>query len=124
MGIGINVNGAAEDFPEEIAEIATSLYQICGKKISRAKLCAVLIQKLDQMCLDFPEKKADYLAAYRARCAVLGKTVTLEREEGRLTGRAETVDENFRLTVRLPDGTTETLGSGEVSVKGFYGSGE
>lgn len=122
MGIGINVNGGAEDFPDEIAEIATSLCQICGKKISRAKLCAALIQKLDRMRLDFPEKEANYLAAYRARCAVLGKTVTIEKPDGVCVGTAEGIDEDFRLVIRLQDGTTETLNSGEVSVKGFYGS--
>ena len=121
MGIGINVSGTAAEFPPEIAEIATSLQEICGKTVSRAKLCAAVIEKLDKMCLDFPGKKEQYLAAYRQRCAVLGKTVTIEKPDGTVFGTAQAVDEQFRLSVRLPDGTVQTVSSGEVSVKGFYG---
>ena len=120
MGIGINVNETEKEFPDEIAGIAASLRMICGKTVSRAKLCAALIKSLDRMCLDFPEKKERYLAAYRERCAILGKTVTIEKPDGTLRGKSEAIDDNFRLVVRSGDGTRTTLNSGEVSVKGFY----
>ena len=121
MGIGINVNETAEDFPRDLADIATSIREICGEKISRAKLCAALIAHLDDMRRAFPAEKDRYLTAYRDRCAILGKTVTVEKPDGVFSGTAEAIDENFRLTVRWEDGTVETLNSGEVSVKGFYG---
>ena len=120
MGIGINVNGTKKDFSPEVADIATSLREICGEKISRARLCAALIKRLDRMCLDFPEKKERYLAAYRERCAILGKTVTFVKPDGAFRGTAEKIDEGFRLAVCMENGTLETLHSGEVSVKGFY----
>ena len=64
----------------------------------------------------------DYLAEYRARCVNLGKTVQLIRPDGsRDTVTAETVDDEFSLVVRYPDGRQETVRSGEVSVRGMYG---
>ena len=51
-GIGINVNQTIEDFPEELREIAGSLATTTGKKFSRSKLAAALLQKLNgtQVC--------------------------------------------------------------------------
>ena len=51
-GIGINVNQTIEDFPEELREIAGSLATMTGKKFSRSKLAAALLQKLNgtQVC--------------------------------------------------------------------------
>ena len=42
----------------------------------------------------------------------------------RRSGRALAVDEDFGLTVEFPDGTEETVRSGEVSVRGLYGYAE
>ena len=73
----------------------------------------------DALCRD---DTADYLAEYRARCVNLGKTVQLIRPDGsRDTVTAETVDEEFSLVVRYPDGRQETVRTGEVSVRGMYG---
>ena len=49
IGIGINVNEQAEDFPEEVRHIATSLAMETGKTHSRAALAAALIRELDSM---------------------------------------------------------------------------
>ena len=48
LGIGINVSQTAEDFTPEVAEIAASLQQIAGRKVSRPQLAAALIEELDQ----------------------------------------------------------------------------
>src|SRR5436189_152352 len=51
-GLGMNVNQTLEDFPEELREIAGSLATTTGKKFSRSKLAAALLQKLNgtQVC--------------------------------------------------------------------------
>jgi BirA family biotin operon repressor/biotin-[acetyl-CoA-carboxylase] ligase len=45
-GIGINVNQALDDFPEELRETAGSLAMATGKKLSRPKLAIALLQRL------------------------------------------------------------------------------
>jgi BirA family biotin operon repressor/biotin-[acetyl-CoA-carboxylase] ligase len=46
-GIGINVNQALEDFPEELRGTAGSLAMATGEKISREKLAIALLQRLN-----------------------------------------------------------------------------
>jgi BirA family biotin operon repressor/biotin-[acetyl-CoA-carboxylase] ligase len=45
-GIGINVNQALDDFPDELRETAGSLAMATGKKLSRPKLAIALLQRL------------------------------------------------------------------------------
>ncbi len=46
-GIGINVNQAVEDFPEELRGTAGSLAMATGRKIDRSKLAIALLKNLD-----------------------------------------------------------------------------
>ncbi len=121
VGIGVNVRETAEDFPPEIGHIATSLLMETGRKISRARLAAEMILRLDQLRADWAERRASYLAPYRAACVNLGRAVRFSQNGVSYTGVAEDVDSDFSLVIRLQDGTVMTLKSGEVSVRGLYG---
>ncbi len=121
VGIGINVNHTAEDFPEEIREIATSLRFETGKEQNRAKLCALLTEKLDKLVKDFPRDKEYYLSEYRKSCAILGKKIRIIKNGEERTGTAVDIDDNFGLEVEFDDGKKGTVTGGEVSVRGFYG---
>lgn len=121
IGIGINVNQKGEDFPEEIRKIATSLSLETGKVQNRAKLCALLTEKLDKLVKDFPTDKEYYLSEYRKSCAILGKKIRIIKNGEQRTGTAADIDDNFGLEVEFDDGKKETVTGGEVSVRGFYG---
>lgn len=45
-GVGINVNQTIDDFPQELRATAGSLAMVVGRKISRARLAVVLLQRL------------------------------------------------------------------------------
>jgi BirA family biotin operon repressor/biotin-[acetyl-CoA-carboxylase] ligase len=47
-GIGINVNQARDDFPEELRDTARSLAMVVGKKLSRKDLGIALLRTLDR----------------------------------------------------------------------------
>lgn len=47
IGIGINVNIAAADFPLHLAHEMTSLFQVTGRRADRSDLCRRLIERLD-----------------------------------------------------------------------------
>ena len=121
VGIGVNVREAEEDFPPEIRHIATSLRMETGREIGRARLAAEMILRLDKLRADWPEKRSDYLAPYRAACASIGREIRFTQNGAERTGVAEDVDEAFGLVTRLSDGSRVTLKSGEVSVRGLYG---
>lgn len=121
IGIGINISQTAEDFGAELAPIATSLELAMGRPVRRAELAAAVIRHLDRMMLDFPAKRAEYLARYRDACVTTGHEVRLiQRGESR-TAFAENIDESFALVVRHEDGTRETITAGDVSVRGLLG---
>ena len=53
-GIGINVNHAPEDFPEEIRSRATSLAMTMNRQVNREKLAITLLRDLDRTyCASF-----------------------------------------------------------------------
>lgn len=75
VGVGLNVNVA--DFPEEIADTATSLLRETGQEMDRIFLLEQLAQSIQSHASraerDFPE----LLEQLRERCALGGKRVSL-----------------------------------------------
>jgi BirA family biotin operon repressor/biotin-[acetyl-CoA-carboxylase] ligase len=47
-GIGINVNQAVDDFPEELRVTAGSLAMVTGRKIDRGQLAIALLRNLEK----------------------------------------------------------------------------
>ena len=121
MGIGINVNHDTEDFPEEIRNIATSLKLISGKNMDKNALVLKLKEKIDKLCMDFPNAKEYYLSEYKKSCAVLNKRIRIIKNDTERLGTALDIDEDFGLVVSFDDGKKETVRDGDVSVRGFYG---
>ena len=116
LGMGINVGQTARDFGE-LAEIATSLAQCQDKPPRRAELAAALLDELDALTAAFPAGKAEYLAEYRRRCVTVNKPVRLISPRGERDAFALSVEDDFSLKVRLPDGSEENISSGEVSIR-------
>ena len=78
LGIGINVGQGPEDFSPEVREMATSLFQVLGRPVSRPRLAAALLEELDRAYAALlAGDLSAYRAAYRRRCVNLGKTVQL-----------------------------------------------
>ena len=121
VGIGINCLQQESDFPEEIRSIAGSLASVSGKEIDRAKLAAAMMDALYRMDALLLTEKNDVLNRYRRDCITLGKDISLVRGDEILHGTALDVDSDGALIVRFPDGHTEAVNSGEVSVRGMYG---
>ena len=121
-GIGLNVNEVTADFPKNIQKIAGSLVMGVGKPVQRGPLVAEIVNSLDRMYAAWLTGKGDYLERYRAACITLGKEVQILRtgQEPRVAF-AEDIDDHFGLIVRYPDGSRETVTSGEVTVRGLLG---
>lgn len=120
-GMGANVYETAEDFVSAgLSDIATSL-AIEGRETDRCILASALLNALDRMTREFPREKARWLAQYRKDCLTPGHEVKLMGPDGERLAKALTVDDDFRLVVEHPDGSTETVNSGEASVRGIAG---
>lgn len=121
IGIGINCAQQPEDFPVELRDMAASLSMIRGKPVSRACLAAAMLEALYRMEGSLLPGKSQMLATYRRDCVTLGQEVSLVRGDEIRHATALDIDSDGALLVRLPDGSIETVNSGEVSVRGMYG---
>lgn len=119
IGIGINVNGSEGDFTGELAAKATALSM--GRPLSRARICAALIEELDRLAAAFPTAEEGYLAEYRAANVTVGARVTVRCPTGDYEALAVGISDDFSLLVREENGKEHTVFTGEVAVHGLYG---
>ena len=119
VGFGINCKQRREDFPPELREMAVSLSMY--RPTEREPLiCAALrhLQAAGEACAADP---TPWMDSYRAHCLTLGRDVQILQNDTVRPGHVLTMDNDGALQIRLEDGTTERIFSGEVSVRGLYG---
>lgn len=121
VGIGINCLQGMEDFPPEIADLATSLSLSAGQQIAPVMLAAAMVEALWKMDAALLSEKAQLMTTYKENCITLGKEIQVIRQDGIRLGKALDLDSDGGLLVQYEDGSTETVSSGEVSVRGMYG---
>ena len=114
VGMGVNMNQPLDTFQAQgLGDIATSL-ALEGWPVEPNHLAVCLLEALDQLVRDFPQKRADYLERYRAHCVTLGRRVSFDGEGTLQTGTVTGVDEAFALVVAGDDGTEHVVSSGTV----------
>lgn len=118
IGIGINCCQKSRDFPEEIRHMACSL-NIKWSEVDR--LAAALVQSLYRLDSALLNEKESILEEFTKRCITIGSQISVVRGEDVGHGRAIGVDSDAGLIVSFADGTTGTVTSGEVSIRGMYG---
>ena len=121
IGIGINCCQRLEDFSPELQEFAGSLSMYSPAPVDRSLVAASILQSLEKMTRELLSDKEEMLTQYRRDCITIGKDISLCRGDEVRHGRAIDVDSQGALMVIFPDGHTETVNSGEVSVRGMYG---
>ena len=112
--IGIGVNVRRRDYPEELSLIATDIESELGVKLSIPRLAAALVRNLSQFG---STPAAEYMEEYRRRSCVIGKRVTVIGADGSYEAEAIAITDDGELRVRLDDGSTKDLFTGEVSIK-------
>ena len=123
IGIGINVNMDADDFPEDIRDKATSISLVRGEPAKRAVIIKELTDELDLLKTGFPSAKEEYLECYRSHCPIIGRKINVYKIIGKdpRAATAISIADDFSLTVEYEDGTRENLRSGEVTIRGMNG---
>lgn len=75
LGIGINVNTRAKQFPGELRRPAASLRMLAGKNFSRAVLLENLLQRIERYRKIWRESPRSLVAEFADNCVTLGKRV-------------------------------------------------
>lgn len=121
VGIGINCRQSQADFPFDLQHMAVSASMVAQKSVSPAVMAAAMIAALYRMDQNLFIKKDSIMAGYRAGCITLNQPIVAVRGDEKIYATALNVDEDGGLIIRLADGTTRTVTSGEVSIRGMYG---
>ncbi|MFQ5671948.1 MAG: biotin--[acetyl-CoA-carboxylase] ligase [Nitrospinales bacterium] len=117
IGIGINVNHRAADFPPSLAGQATSLQMETGAPIDRVELIRSLIVHLDREYHNWLLKgTADLVKKWSDHTEMFGKKITLRRGDSLFEGTAERLDGQGRLVVRLATGSEMAFDGGEATL--------
>jgi BirA family biotin operon repressor/biotin-[acetyl-CoA-carboxylase] ligase len=118
LGIGVDINQGAGEFPPELRKLATSLKIETGKAIERPELAAEILRELD---FDYARIGAGKFAAvadeWEAQCATIGKDVTIQIGGRATRGRAEALDDDGALLVRTEHGHLERITGGDVTLE-------
>ena len=83
-GMGINMNQSAETFRAQGLEGVAASLTGEGWPVEQNHLAVCLLEALDKLVRDFPEKRGDYLERYRAHCITLGRRVSFDGENDRI----------------------------------------
>lgn len=121
VGIGINCCQTENDFTPELQSFAGSLAMATGKEVDRAKLAAAMMQAMRALSETLLDDQSPMLSQYRSDCITIGKDICLVRGDEVRYGHAFGMDDSCALLVGFPDGHTESVNSGEVSIRGMYG---
>lgn len=114
IGIGINVNN--EIFPKELQGIATSLYQITGKRFVRSEIIGHLLSKLESYLLMTKTDPAELLLKYKKKMLYLNEEIMVYRGSEVSIGILRDLNEKGHLIIET-EGKTMTLNSGEISIR-------
>jgi BirA family biotin operon repressor/biotin-[acetyl-CoA-carboxylase] ligase len=118
LGIGVNLNMTAAQFPADLRTPATSLLLEQGRTVGRAQFAAVMLDELDRLYDEFltygfgPVRNE-----WHQRCNANGREVSVS-DGGAETvrGMFDGIDGDGALLVRLSGGTVERILSGDVRV--------
>jgi len=117
-GIGLNVNTAKSQIPDNIKDAATSLKIHCRQEVSRLRLVRAILEELEILCNEF---RASGFEPVRKRwqelSCTLGKQVCFARGDKTVEGEAVAMDADGVLLVRETGGRVSRVLYGDVTLK-------
>ena len=118
LGIGVNLNMTAEQFPDDLRHPATSLLVEAGRPFGRAGFVAVMLNELDRLYGDFISNGfAPVREEWQRRCNAHGRELEVSDVGPEIVrGMFAGIDDSGALLVQGLDGTINRILSGDVRV--------
>jgi len=135
VGIGVNVNGRIQDFPEHnavqvpLTATATTLEAVCGHTVSREVFIAHLLRYIEESYIGLQQEFTELSAVgtafsghysrlirgrWRDQLTTLGRTITVQQGNAKVSGIAEDVDDGGGLLLRRHSGELVSITWGDV----------
>lgn len=117
LGIGVNLNMRADQFPPDLRTPATSLMLETGSPIARQTFVVHLLRELDQEYRRFQQEGfGPVREEWASYCNAFGREVQVAVGSHVLQGPFMGIDHDGALLMKLPDGRVERILSGDVTV--------
>ncbi len=114
LGIGVNVNMTADQFPDELNYPATSVLLETGGQIPRRHFLRALLERLDFYYCEFLDQGfAPIRRRWEQRCPIINRQVRVNNE---LTGTVVGLEADGALRLQLDSGLVERVVAGDVRV--------
>jgi BirA family transcriptional regulator, biotin operon repressor / biotin---[acetyl-CoA-carboxylase] ligase len=120
VGIGLNLNLAADDIPPELRDKATSVLIVTGQPVDRVQFATKLFAVLDRRC--GAAQRGAFAAVrplYERFFALNGRQVTVVETGSSTQGVVRGIDPDGALVLETEHGSIRIL-TGDVSLEGAY----
>ena len=116
LGIGVNLNMTAEQFPTDLRNPATSILLETGRPVGRARFAAILMGELDRLYSDFRLNGfGPVREEWQKRCNAHGRTLAVSDGGADVVrGAFAGIDSSGALLVAGVDGKIVRILSGDV----------
>jgi BirA family transcriptional regulator, biotin operon repressor / biotin---[acetyl-CoA-carboxylase] ligase len=132
LGIGVNVNGRIQDLAEHYAgqmpliATATTLETVCGHAVSREVFIARMLLHIEKSYLVLQQEPTTGGSAsseapsrlirerWRSQLATLGRAISVQQGDAKISGIAEDVNDNGELLLRRYSGELVSITWGNV----------
>lgn len=123
LGMGVNANLDPSDFNEDISLKATSLKIETGHSIDRKLFISSILNEFEKLYEEFSKYNTvnKSLEICKKQSAVLGKNIKIISGGSISYAKAVDIQKSGELKVEYPDGSTDDLISGEISIRGLNG---
>jgi len=117
IGIGINFSTPSAEFPEELRNIAGSVFADGNPTVTRNRLIGEIMNRIISPDKRYSDK--ELLDVYKKRLMMLGRSITVMGGGTAYAATAVDIDDAGRLIVRSVDGKLRPLSAGEISISIF-----
>ena len=104
IGIGVNVNNSLRGAPTDVAQRATSLFDLEGRSFDLTSVLIAILRKLDHRIGQLSTQPRLALSEANRHNVLTGRTVTLKLGETELSGHCVGIDEEGHLVLQTDHG--------------------
>jgi BirA family transcriptional regulator, biotin operon repressor / biotin---[acetyl-CoA-carboxylase] ligase len=118
LGIGLNLNMTAGQFPDDLRHPATSILLESGRPVGRSGFCAIMLNELDRLYADFRTHGfGPVREEWQRRCNAHGRELSISDGGSEVVrGMFAGIDGSGALLVSGADGAISKILSGDVRV--------
>lgn len=115
LGIGVNVNMQADQFPNDLRYPATSLAMVSGAEVSRLLFTRNLLEQIDRLYHQYQlEGFEPIMQTWQDYFVLTGQQVEVDCQGRLLHGQVVGLDEDGALLLQMTDGRKERVLAGDV----------